>query len=106
MSSAHLRSIAREEPRIVGRVAALLGVVGQDRPQVQHLVNQFGDEPGEVVLGQPIVQRRGQQQDLVRVERPEPLVHPRRTALRLLLLDRLDLEQPIPTTHTDIIPHE
>ncbi|MFF4756978.1 hypothetical protein ACWD5R_45930 [Streptomyces sp. NPDC002514] len=59
-----------------------------------------------MVLGQPVVQRRGQQQNLVRIERPEPLVHHRPTALRLPLLDRLDLEQPIPTTHTAIIPHE
>ncbi|MGC0417867.1 hypothetical protein ABIA38_003383 [Embleya sp. AB8] len=55
---------------------------------------------------QPVLQRRGQQQDLVRVERPKPLVHRRRTTLRLPLLDRLNLEQPIPTTHTVIIPHE
>ncbi|WP_434482089.1 hypothetical protein [Streptomyces sp. NBC_01340] len=42
----------------------------------------------------------------MRVERPEPLVHRRRAGLRLPLPDRLDLEQPIPTTHTAIIPHE
>jgi hypothetical protein len=59
-----------------------------------------------VVLGQPVVQRRGQQQDLVRVERPERLVHRRRTRLRPLLLARLNLEQPIPAMHTGIIPHE
>ncbi|MER5853294.1 hypothetical protein ABT126_41805 [Streptomyces sp. NPDC002012] len=62
-------------------------------------------EPGEMVLGQPVVQRRGQQQDLVRVERPKTLVHRRRTALRLLRPDRLDLEQTLPTTHAEIIPH-
>ena len=87
-------------------MAALLGVVGPDCHQVQHLVDQVGDEPGEMALGQPVLQRRGQQQDLVRVERPEPLVRRRRTALRLPLLNRLDLEQPIPTTHTAIIPYE
>jgi hypothetical protein len=42
----------------------------------------------------------------MRVERPEPLVHRCRACLRLLLLDRLDLEQPIPITHTAIIPHK
>ncbi|WP_435177502.1 hypothetical protein [Actinacidiphila sp. bgisy145] len=52
------------------------------------------------------VKRRWQQQDLVRVERPERLVHRRRTTVRLLLPDRLDLEQPIPITHTEIIPDE
>ncbi|GGY32772.1 hypothetical protein GCM10010299_43970 [Streptomyces tanashiensis] len=59
-----------------------------------------------MVLGQPVVQRWGQQQDLVRVERTELLVDRHRTALRLLLLDWLDLEQPIPTTHTVTIQHE
>ncbi|MGY5036121.1 hypothetical protein ACWC9U_36025 [Streptomyces sp. 900116325] len=59
-----------------------------------------------MVLGQPVVQRRGQQQNLLRVERPELLVHHRLTNLRLPLLDRLDLEQPITATHTVIIPHE
>jgi hypothetical protein len=72
MSSAYLRSIAREgadaggvavdqqpqhQPRIAGRVTALLGVAGPDRCQVQHLVNEVSDEPGEVILGQPVVQR-------------------------------------------------
>ena len=37
-------------------------------------------------------------QDLVRVERPEPLVHRRRTALRLPLVGWLDLEQSVLTT--------
>jgi hypothetical protein len=59
-----------------------------------------------VVLGQPLVQRRRQQQGLVRIERPERLVHRCRAGLRPLVLHRLDLEQPIPTTHTKIIPHE
>jgi hypothetical protein len=94
------------QPGIVGRMTALFGVVRQDRSEVEYLVDQIGDEPGQVVLGQPVVQRRRQQQDLIRVERPKRLVHRRRTALRLLLPDRLDLEQPIPTTHTVIIPHE
>lgn len=39
----------------------------------------------------------GQQQGLMRVEHPRPLVHPGRTVLRLLLLDRLDLEQSTPS---------
>jgi hypothetical protein len=94
------------QPRVVGRVAALLGVVGQDRPEVEHLVDHVGDEPGQVALGQPVLQRRRQQQDLMRIERPERLVHCRHRALRLLLLARLDLEQPIPITHTVIIPYE
>jgi hypothetical protein len=42
----------------------------------------------------------------VRVERPERLVHRRRMTLRLLLLAPLDLEQPLPITHTVIIPRE
>lgn len=97
---------AHHQPGVMGRVAALLGVGGQDRGEVEYLVDQVCDEPGEVVLGQPVVQRGRQQQDLVRVERPERLVHRRRTALPPLRLDRLDLEQPIPTTHTGIITHE
>jgi hypothetical protein len=40
-------------------------VVRQDRSQVEYLVDQVGDDPGQVVWGQPVVQRRGQQQDLV-----------------------------------------
>jgi hypothetical protein len=67
------------QPRVVGRVAPLLGVVGQDRSEVQHVVDQLGDEACKMALGQPVVQRRRQQQDLVRVERPESLVHRRRT---------------------------
>ena len=42
----------------------------------------------------------------MRVERPEGLVHRRRTALRPPRLDRLDFEQPIPTAHPVIIPHQ
>ncbi|WP_277755386.1 hypothetical protein [Streptomyces lasalocidi] len=42
----------------------------------------------------------------MRVERPKRLADRRRTALRPLPADRLDLEQPIPITHTEIIPHE
>ncbi|AJC61689.1 hypothetical protein GZL_09166 [Streptomyces sp. 769] len=74
--------------------------------KVKHLVDQVGNEPGEMILRQPVVQRRGQQQDLVWVEVPERLVHGCRTTLRLLLLDRFDLEQPIATTHAETIPHE
>ncbi len=97
---------AHHESGVVGRVAPLLGVVGQDRGEVECLVDQVRDEPGEVALGQPVVQGRRQQQDLVRVEHPERLVHRRRTTLPPLRLDRLDLEQPFPITHTGIIPHE
>jgi hypothetical protein len=86
--------------------AALFGAVGQDRPEVEHLVDQFGDEPGRVVLGQPVIQRRGQQQDLMWIERPKRLLHRRRQTLRPLLPDRLDLEQSIATMHTMIIPHD
>ncbi|MFI6274598.1 hypothetical protein [Streptomyces sp. NPDC050988] len=38
----------------------------------------------------------------MRIERPKRVVHRRRTTLRLLLPDRLDLEQSIPTMHTVI----
>jgi hypothetical protein len=93
------------QPRVVGRVAALFGVAGQDRRQIEDLVYQVGDEPGQVVLGQPVVQRRRQQQDLVRVERPKGLAD-RRWTLRPLLHDRLDLEQSFPITHTEIIPSD
>ncbi len=54
---------------------------------------------------QPVVQRRRQQQDLTRVERPEGLVHRRWTCLWPLHLDRLRLEQPIPTTLSGIVSH-
>lgn len=94
------------QPRVVGRVATLFGVAGQDRPEVEHLVDQVADKPGQVVLGQPVVQRRRQQQDLMRIERPKRLVHRRHRALRPLLPDRLDLEQPILIMHTGIILHE
>jgi hypothetical protein len=98
---------AHHQPGVIGRVAALFRVVRQDRREVEHLVDKLGDEPGQVVFGQPIIQRRRQQQqDLVRVERPEAFVHHRRTRLRSLRLDRFDLEQPIPTTHALIISYE
>lgn len=71
-----------------------------------HLVDQVGDEPGEVVLGQPVVQRRRQEQDLVWVEGPKRLVHHRRTAPSPFVLNRLDLEQSIPTTHMELISHQ
>jgi hypothetical protein len=52
-----------------------------------------------------VIQRRRQQQDLVRVERPESLVHRRRTTWRLFALARLDLEQPLLIRPAGIIPH-
>ncbi|MER7794760.1 hypothetical protein [Streptomyces sp. NPDC097640] len=58
-------------------------------------------------MGQPVVQRRRQQQDLVRVERrPEPLAHAGCTGLQTLLFDELGLKQSLLSTHTMIIPHE
>ncbi|MEU6657040.1 hypothetical protein ABZ904_49105 [Streptomyces sp. NPDC046900] len=59
-----------------------------------------------MILRQPVIQRRRQQQDLVRVEGPERLIHRPRTTGRLFTLDRLDLEQLFPITHAGIIPHE
>lgn len=42
----------------VGWEPALLGVVRQHGRQVEHIIDQFRDEPGQVVLGQQVVQRR------------------------------------------------
>src|SRR5450631_948025 len=39
------------------------------------LIDQISDKPGEVLLRQPLIQRRRDQQQLVRLERSEDLVH-------------------------------
>lgn len=62
------------------------------RRRAVRMVAEVCGEPGQVVLGQPIVQRRRQQQNLMWVKRPKPLVYCRCTPLRPILLGRLDLE--------------
>jgi len=39
------------------------------------LINQIGDEPGQVILRQPLIQRRRDQEDLIGLERPKRLIH-------------------------------
>jgi hypothetical protein len=66
---------AQHQPRIIGRVAAQPAVVGVDGRQVQHLVDHLGHEPGQVILRQPLIQRRRHQQSLIRIKPTERLPH-------------------------------
>ncbi len=68
------------------------------------LIDQLGDEPGQVLARQPIIQRRRQQQPLIRIEHPKGLVHRRlrRQRMRIYPLTRTYLEQP---TTIEIIRH-
>jgi hypothetical protein len=45
--------------------------------QVQILIDELADEPGQVLGGQPVIQRRRQQQSLIRIESPKRLIHRR-----------------------------
>lgn len=69
------------QPRLVRRKPAHLTVVGVDRRQVEHLVDQLRHEPGQMPLRQPLVQRRRHQQQLVRIKPPKrlPATHTRPT---------------------------
>lgn len=49
-------------------MAPRLGVVGVDRRKIQHPIDQFSDEPAQMILGQPLVQTRRHQQDLIRLD--------------------------------------
>ncbi len=43
--------------------------------QIQFVVHEFGKEPGQMALGQPLIQGRGNQHHRVRVKVLEPLFH-------------------------------
>ena len=56
-------------PGMVGRAASLLTLIaGSDGRQIQ-LVHHIGDEIGQMVLGQPLLAGRRQQQLLLRIRR-------------------------------------
>src|SRR5664279_1684692 len=57
------------------------------------LIDQISDKPGEVLLRGPLIQRRRDQQQLVRLERSEDLVH--RPALHDRRLHRRHLEKTL-----------
>ena len=61
------------------------------------LIDQISDEPGHVIGRQPVIQRRGQQQILPRIERPERLIH-RTPGLRQIPL------RPLPRCHLEQAP--
>ena len=62
-------------PGVVGRVApTLLFVHPRDRREVE-VIDQIGEEEDHVVGRQPVLQRRGQQQHLVRLVRTVGLLH-------------------------------
>jgi len=63
------------------------------------LIDQFRDEPREVLLRQPVVQRRRQQKPLIRIETPERLVH-RTPHPRPGHPDRPNIEQSLVTVIT------
>jgi hypothetical protein len=62
--------------------------------------------PGRVRIVRASIRDGQARNGATRGDPPERLVHRRRATLRLLLPDRLDLEQSIPITHTEIIPRE
>ena len=91
------------QSRVERRRSPTLAVVGVKRRQVQVLIDQVSNKPGQVVLREPLIQRRRDQQHLIGLERPECLVH--RTQLDHRRLHRLNREQPIITLicrHTQV----
>ncbi len=66
----------QHQPRVIGRLALGLGVGGVEPVQVQFRVNDLGDEPGQMVLRQPLIQRRRHQHHRIRLERFEALPDP------------------------------
>jgi hypothetical protein len=60
---------------VVGRVAVPVGpIAAQKRPEVD-LVDHVEDEPGQVAVGQPVAQVRGQEKGLVAVAPQEVVGH-------------------------------
>ena len=51
----------RHQPRIVGRPTARLGVRSPNADKIQMLVDQLGNEPGQVLRRQAVIQRRRRQ---------------------------------------------
>jgi len=63
------------QPRIKRRTAPTLFVTGVEPRQVQMLIDHISDKPGEVLLQEPLIRRRRDQQQLIRLEPSENLVH-------------------------------
>jgi hypothetical protein len=57
------------------------------------LIDQLSDEPGQMISGQPLIQRGREQQLLIRVEGPKRLIH--RPTHQPNRLYPLDLEQTV-----------
>ena len=55
----------RHQPRIVGQPTARLGVRTADAHKIQMLVDQFGNEPGQVLRRQAVIQRRRHRQSMI-----------------------------------------
>jgi len=64
----------QHQARVVGREAPLLLVGGVDRREVEPVLDEVGDEAGEMAVGDPVLDRRGKQQQLIGVVGTERLV--------------------------------
>ncbi|BAC17200.1 conserved hypothetical protein [Corynebacterium efficiens YS-314] len=67
----------QHHPGIIGWAPLGPGVGIIEPGQIQFRVDEVGDEPGEVVIRQPLIQRRRQQHHRVGVERGEAFIHRR-----------------------------
>ena len=65
----------RHHRRVIGRLAPLLGVVRQDRRQVQALAHRLADEVRRMPGRHEVVERRRQQPSLVHVPRTKGFAH-------------------------------
>lgn len=66
----------QHQPRIVRRLALRLPEGGVEGLQVEFVLHQLGNEPGQVALGQPLIQGRRHQHHRVRLKVLEPLLRP------------------------------
>jgi hypothetical protein len=71
-------------PRVIRRPTLAIGAIRPVEPAEIHLLDRPKHRPHEVLLGQPVNQRRGHQQHLLTIRSNEVLTHPR------ILLNRPD----------------
>jgi len=87
----------QHQPRVVGRIPALLGVDREERLEVHDLLDQLGHEPCQMVLWHPVRDRWRHQEHLIQVIGPKRLVH-RAPHRRLDRLGHRHLEQAVLTS--------
>ena len=80
---------AQHQPWVIRRLALGLLVGSVKAGQVQFVVNELGDAPGQMALRQPLIQGRRDQHHRIRIKRPEPFVHPA-PGIHHIINDQLD----------------